>query len=354
MNWLCGRRFLGLIWGVLLVVAIASCTQSDDGPISIYSDEMSGSGEGFVIAAMLDSGRVVHLRSESLIVTLDSVWSLANCFLKSIEFDSNIISDTILELYPRIYYEANSEDCAAPIFRPETSIFVPPSSALDSIREIRIFNSDSAYEDTVSVRSGTLEVESLEVYVDTSFAVAYEWPRRTAGLPSVFRLADSLKQRTYYWRPMKSTCTYISDTCETVPDTAYPSTWSLRDTNLVPIRLACADTSLRYCISSNWSNDSSSLGEVLTHLDTLWYSTWYIVHEMPDCGAVYDANYSTPTVKKDYSAQLYYFAPASEADCYSDSTGYGYSFYSLKTGSMVFADSLYDLFETANVGRDTL
>ncbi len=71
-----------------------------------------------------------------------------------------------------------------------------------------------------------------------------------------------------------------------VPDTLFPQSWSLSDTALVPLRQKCADSTMFYCKSAGWENDSNALGNVQERLDTLWHTHLYYVEKIPKCGAV--------------------------------------------------------------------
>ena len=111
---------LFFVFGLLLVVA---CTQDDDGPIDIYNASDVFGGEGFFLSAELDSGSLIHLADDTLYIHLDSIWSFSNCALKSITIDT-AWRDTALELEPIIQYQTKKEDCASPMFRPDTVLKV--------------------------------------------------------------------------------------------------------------------------------------------------------------------------------------------------------------------------------------
>ena len=244
-----------------VILFILACTQSDDGPISIYPDEMAGEYSGFVLKAELDSGSSIHLRSESLQVTLDSIWTLSNCFLDKLFLEERI-EDTILYLEPKVEFSLTSEDCASPLFFPETLIYMPPSESWAKARSIVVLDSKGEAEDSVALRSGEFIRDSLKIYLDSNFANPYLLPRRTKGTPSVLKTLDSLEERVFYYRLMPSNCGYIIDSCETILDTIYPAQWSLRDTNLVPIRKTCKDSTMRYCLQRDWVDDSLGVGKL--------------------------------------------------------------------------------------------
>lgn len=338
---------------VSLIALLVACTQSDDGPISIYPDGLSGEARGYLLQASLDSSRRIHLRSDSLPVALDSIWTLANCFLKDLQLIQSV-QDTILHLQPNVLLELNGKDCATPEYRPDTTVYLYPNDSWNNVREIRIYDSDRNLEDSIALRSGKFIQDSIDVYVDSTFSDFYSLPRKTSKMPGILRTIDSLKERTFYWRPLPSRCAYIIDTCETVPDTIYPRAWSLRDTNLVPIRMQCKDSLERYCLARDWVNDTAKAGGVQTRLDTLWYPSWYLIFKMPRCGAVNKSFYGAVSPRSHFKAVQELFAPASDNECYSNNSS-EITVYHLNVGDIAEnQDSILSIYNTAPVGRDTL
>lgn len=345
------KKFLSIL--AVFACFLLSCSQPDDGPISVYPDGMHDRGEGYVLKARIDSGRVVHLRKDTLKVELDSLWTLANCFLRELRFDESV-DDTTLSLFPVVRLKMTDEDCATPPFHPETTLFLLPNDSWKNYREVRVYNTDGRLEDSIAMRSGKFLYDTLKIYLDSTFKDYYSLPRRTEGLPSVMRSVDSLKERTFYWRSLPSRCEYIIDTCETVADTAYPKNWSLRDTNLVPIRKECKDSTERYCLARDWVYDSTALGDVQTRLDTLWYTSWYLVLEIPKCGVINKANYGGMTPKTFFKATQEIFDPESDKECFS---GIASDRSVMRLDSAVVMpdpDSILAIFDTASVGRDSV
>ena len=74
---------------------LLSCSQSDDGPISIYPDDFALNGYGYVLSAQLDSGRRFHLYGDSFALSLDSMWTFGNCFLKNFELNLPYPNETV-------------------------------------------------------------------------------------------------------------------------------------------------------------------------------------------------------------------------------------------------------------------
>ena len=278
------RTSLFFLLGMLFVVA---CTQDDDGPIDVTNSTEVFQGEGFFLLADLDSGSLIHLVSDTLYVHLDSIWSFSNCALSNIYFDVQR-EDTVLALRPVIHYQTKVEDCAAPMYRPDTVIkSMMSKSVIEGISQINIYNDLDSLLDTILVRRGAFKLDTFKIFVDSLFDSLDVLPFRTKGSPSLLKVLDSLTPRVYYWRPMKSVCKFTMDKCDkVVPDTIFPRSWSLTDTTLVPMRQKCADSTLFYCKSAGWVDDSSSLGSVYERKDTLWYTHLYYVEKIPECGAV--------------------------------------------------------------------
>ncbi len=272
---------------IFVVLLFVACTQDDDGSIDISNSKETFGGEGFFLKADLDSGRLIHLASDTLYIHMDSIWSFSNCALSSIYFDAQK-EDTVLVLRPKIQYQTKVEDCAAPMYRPDTVIkSLVDGRSLEGISQINIYNDLDSLLDTILVRRGSFKRDTFKLYVDSLFDSIKTLPLRTKDSPSLLKVLDSLTPRVYYWRSMKSTCKFYMDKCsETVPDTLFPSVWSLGDTALVPLRQKCADSTLFYCKSAGWENDSSALGLVQERLDTLWHTHLYYVESIPECGAV--------------------------------------------------------------------
>jgi hypothetical protein len=114
------------------------CSESDDGPIPLYPDGLDIGGEGYVLAALLDSGDRFHLREDTLVLHLDSMWTFTNCSLAGIKIEDSL-QDSVLTLTIHLVLgTGKSTDCPAPFFRPDTTLYLPIASEWKSAREIRI------------------------------------------------------------------------------------------------------------------------------------------------------------------------------------------------------------------------
>ncbi len=342
------------VLGLLLVVA---CTQDDDGPIDISNSTEVFGGEGFFLKADLDSGSLIHLADDTLYIHLDSIWSFSNCALKSIKLDT-VWRDTALELEPIIQYQTKVEDCASPMFRPDTVLKVLfGRNSLKGISQIEIYNDVDSLLDTILVRRGSFSLDTFKVYVDSLFDSVKTLPLRTKGSPSFFKVLDSLTPRVYYWRPMKSTCKFFMDKCDkTVPDTLFPRSWSLADTALVPVRLKCADSTLFYCKSAGWENDSNALGLVQERLDTVWHTHLYYAEKIPECGAVNSFESSAYGTLREMNVIRQLYTPSTSETFCGPSTQKDMFWFDMSYGGMVpdsiSMDSLRGVWEKATVATD--
>ena len=346
------KRFFK-IFVFLVSLFLFACSQSDDGPISLYPETILGENDGYVLKLSLDSSGLIHLKTDTLQVHLDSIWSLTNCFLKNLELKERL-EDSVLFLIPEVKLRVSSEDCAAPLYRPDTTLFIAPKNSWKNAREIRMENTDGKFQDSVFLRNGFFKNDTFKIYLDSSFNDPYALPRKTKGFPSVLKNIDSLKERTFYYRLMGSKCTYIIDTCETVLDTIYPASWSLLDTNLVPVRKVCKDSTLRYCLTRDYKNDSLKLGNLQTHLDTLWYTSWYFLQHIETCNALNRVSYTALATKNNFYAYLETFIPESNADCFSFSTNDTIVTKLNPYKMLENPDSVLSVFYKANESRDSL
>lgn len=279
------RSLLLMIAALSVTVGFLACTQSEDGPLDIIREDIEFSKSGYFLRSTLDSGKAIHLAKDTLYLSMDSVWSFSLCALESIKYSSSK-DDSVLTIKPVINLKSVTSNCASPKFRPDTTIkILLDDSMLDGVKQIISANTYETAFDTIKVRRGTFSLDTFSIYIDSLFNERDSLPIRTKGSPSFLKVLDSITPLQYYWRSMKSKCTMkISDCDSLVSDTLFPQTWSLGDTALVPVRTACADTEDVYCAASYWKNDSSSLGPVKEHLDTIWNTSTYLVESVPDCG----------------------------------------------------------------------
>ena len=293
------KSLVAILCTACALLLFVGCEKSTDGPISVSSSEEEFNGLGFFLGATIDSGKTFHLVSDTLFLELKDIWSFSNCALKSIERRYDKV-DSVLWIKPVIRIHATEEDCASPYFRPDTTLKIILGSNLTSgVSRIVVKNDRDSILDSISVRRGSFQRDTFFVYMDSSFADAHKYPLRTKShkgskdIPSLIRVLDSLTPRVFFWRTMKSNCTHRIDMCEsTVPDTLYPTSWNINDTNLVPVRYKCADTNLVYCINSKWENDSSSLGSLQERPDTIWHYSTYYTERIPECASYNSFAYS--------------------------------------------------------------
>ena len=289
------RRFFDWLFKVAAVSAsfvvapffVAACTQSDDGPIPVSADDEDFVGTGFFRKATLDSGAFIHLVSDTLFINIDSLWSYSNCALKRIELDAENDGNSLV-ISPKIIIESDGEDCPSPFLHPDTTVkLLLDAGEVSDASVLRIRNDEGRELDTILLRRGRFERDTVAIYVDSLFDSVSALPLRTKGSPSILKVVDSLTPRVFYWRPMKSECNLIVDKCgSVVMDTIFPTSWNMSDTALVPIRKSCALGDSTYCSNTRWVDDSSSIGDVQERADTLWHTSLYYVEEIPECASM--------------------------------------------------------------------
>ena len=313
---------VGRLYFVLFVVAVAaiaclsSCSRDDDGAIPVYSGDDDFSGLGFFRLATLDTGNFIHLASDTLYLKLDSLWTFSNCALKKIEIDAQKEGSAFV-LRPKIVLGSDGRDCPSPFLHPETTLaLVYDVNELEGASVVRVENDEGRVLDTILLRRGKFVLDTFDIYIDSLFDSADELPLRTKKSPSVLRVLDSLTPRVFYWKPMQSKCELRIDMCNSVVnDTIFPSFWRQTDTALVPIRKAC-DSDSTYCVANRWVNDSTAVGDVQEHSDTLWHTSLYYVEEIPECAAVNSFSKSVYALGKNFTVVRELFVPdESEPEC---------------------------------------
>lgn len=358
---------LGLLWILCAVIFFAGCEKDSDGPMKVSDNDFSYDGEGFFAYARLDSGKTIHLSKDTLYLELGKMWTFSNCALQSIDLNYSK-EDSVLWIAPSISIHATAEDCAAPYYRPDTTLkMLLPSKLMAGIGVIKVKNDADTALDSIILRRGSLSRDTFYVYLDSAFADPHEFPLRTKdkkknkAIPSVIRVLDSLTPRVFYWRTMKSVCTYRVDECEkTVADTIFPNSWNINDTNLVPVHYACADSELTYCINSKWENDSTKLGDLQERPDTIWHYSTYYTEKIPECGtySYFAINAFTIGGQARFIREL--FTPDDNESFCGPSSKKDWMVYSLSGGmvvdsdSIAILDSLYKIWKKASVAPDTL
>lgn len=350
-----------------LLFFLVGCEYSSDGPLKPSSGNLVHDGQGFFLEAALDSNHFIHLASDTLFLGLQSIWSFSNCALKSIDVDYEK-EGSVLWISPTINIHATEDECAAPLYRPDTVLKLNlDEEILDGVGQINVRNDNDDTLDTIVVRRGSFVTDTFRVYIDSLFANPRNYPLKTKetkkGEPiaSVLAVLDSLTPRVFYWRTMKSTCTHRVDMCDdVVADTIYPTSWNINDTNLVPVHYSCADSSLIYCINTKWENDTASLGSLQERPDTIWsYSTYY-VENIPEC-STFDG-FSSVSVTAGSTANFIrkMFVPGEEETFCGPSSSKKKMFYKLP-GRMVLdndsvkvVDDLLSAWDKASVAPDTL
>ena len=357
---------LALLWILSAVVFFAGCEKDTDGPLNVSKEDFSYDGEGFFAYARLDSGKTIHLSKDTLYLDMGKMWTFSNCALKSINLDYDK-EDSVLWIAPTLSIHATAEDCAAPYYRPDTTLkLLLSSKQMSGIGVIKVKNDADTSLDSIILRRGSLSRDTFEMYLDSAFADVQAFPLRTKdkkhgkNYPTVMRVLDSLTPRVFYWRTMKSTCTHRVDMCKnTVSDTIYPNSWNINDTNLVPVHYACADSDSVYCINSKWENDSTERGKLQERPDTIWHYSTYYTEKIPECGTYSHFAINSFVIGGQARFIRELFTPDKDESFCGPNSKKDWMVYNLSTNKMVVdsdsvtvLDSLYKIWKKATVAPD--
>ena len=349
----------------LLMVLLPSCTHDGDGPLEVMPNGESVEGEGYFLGATLDSGKTLHLASDTLYVTLSSIWSFSNCSLRSIDLNESLVDSTFV-IAPKIGIKVNTEDCPSPMFRPDTTFKMMLEDLPSQVTNVVVKNDADSLLDSIMLRRGTLARDTFRIYLDSAFNDPAALPLRTKESPSVLRVLDSITPQKFYWRTLRAKCTMRVDMCnDVVADTIYPTSWNVNDTALVPVRYACASTDSVYCLNAKWEYDSTALGKLNERLDTIWHKSTYYVEDIPKCAFMNGLLYSNFVYgsKAIFIREL--FVPDENEKTCGPSTKEDWVAYRMESNELVkvqdeegndkdLIDSLYKVWKSATVAPDTL
>lgn len=336
-----------------------ACSRSDDGPLSILpDDEPLALSEGFFYSGALDFDRPIHLFGDSLVVYLDSIWTFSNCSLSEIILNTSLLNDTMLILSPQFLLNESREDCAAPLFRPETTLSVLMNSSWKNVRKIKLVNTQQVEVDSILVRRGFFSKDTIRIFADSALLNYDHLPFRTFGDAGLLHVLDSLVVQEYYWKPLRSNCLRVHDDCEKrLMDTAFPSSWIPTDTALVPLREICLDTALTYCLEKDFQYDSLAANQLKVYLYNHWYSSLYYLEPINSCAQMIYLNALKPLrfgFNFDVSRELF-TSSTEENNCDSEMIP-GWIIYNLSKNEtvldMVKAKQLLDQWDTALVAKE--
>jgi len=349
-------------WLIPVMVFLASCSLDDDGPLPVMPKGMSAEGTGYFLEANLDSGKTVHLLSDTLYVTLSRIWSFSNCSLKSIDMDYEFVDSTLV-IKPKVNIKVNEEDCPSPNYRPDSTFKMVMDEHISSnVSWIFVKNDVDSLLDSIMLRRGSLTLDTFGIFIDSSFDEISSLPLRTKESPSVLRVLDSLTPQKFYWRTLRSKCNMRVDMCKSiVQDTIFPSYWNLGDTVLVPVRSKCASSDSIYCLESKWEYDSTSVGKVNIRPDTVWHTSTYYIEEIPSCAMVSYLGRTGFLAGSNMTIVRELFVPDETESACGPATKKDWAVYDLETGELVVerddeipVDSLFKIWKSADVAPDTL
>ena len=349
----------------LLMAFFASCAQDGDGPLDVMPNGERIEGSGYFLGATLDSGKTLHLISDTLYVTLSQIWSFSNCSLTSIDLNESVI-DSQFVIAPKINIKVNTDDCPAPMYRPDTTFKMVLKDLPSQVTHVIVKNDVDSLLDSILLRRGKLQRDTFSIFIDSAFAVHDSLPLRTKESPSVLRVLDSITPQKFFWRTLRANCTMRVDMCsEVVADTIYPKSWDVYDTALVPVRYACASSDSVYCLNTKWEYDSTALGKVNERLDTVWHMSTYYVENIPSCAMINGfANIGGFSYNSKATFVRELFVPGEGERSCGPSTKKDWIAYRLENNKILTEsadgenktqiDSLYKVWKSATVARDTL
>ena len=97
-----------------------------------------------------------------------------------------------------------------------------------------------------------------------------------------------------------------------------------------------------------------TVGKLKEKLDTLWFSSWYLVEEFPEGGMANRQSYSSPIIKRSFQAEIEYFKPETKDDFISSENS-DLWILNLATDSWIpLEDDLEEMFNEASIGLDSL
>lgn len=357
------------LFSVLAFMLLGACTQSRDGAMDLNPDGNVQQGTGFYLVAELNDSHRIHLSQDTLRIRLDSIWAISHCFLDSLVLHDSLVNDTTLFLRYEVRLLSDGDpSCPSRMFLPDTLLNVPMRANWNAVRQIIITGTprsdiiqdttrqDSAWFhdshlDSIRVRRGTLASDTFFFYFDSLYFDPALWPRKTPGDTAVLMRLDSLKARSYAWRPVQATCNDIRDNCPTRPDTLWPTSWLGSVTTFVTIRPVCSDSTRTYCSATAYQTDTTNAGDIQSHPDTTFYSSLYYIEKNGTCAGLGYWGPIQGTLQAGYSASLIReaFNPAAdEPDCSSNAVP-GWLILNLSTNQEVTSSAIaQEILDAAN------
>lgn len=312
------RIFLFLFCASLAAAFMMGCTQDGDGPMDAWDSGVVYQGQGFYLEGILDSGRRVHARTDSLSVELDSLWLISRCYLRHVDyFESNQDSQTFLAF--RLWLQTDpASECPSSPLGGDTLVVIPPSAAWknSSLLFLRgAIDSVAIDEDSVPRRSPLSDAERFGSNVDSiwildgmnqdsvffftfdsNFSNRKKLPRKVGKGPWVVRFLHPPQYGMNFWVISPEKCKASRSRCTLVPDTLWPTLAfndtaaesAVYDTNLVSLRQRCKgdSTALEYCAARDWVRDSSKALSYGQAPDTMWSWSTFFVERIPQCAVL--------------------------------------------------------------------
>ena len=155
----------GLLWILCAALFFVGCEKGTDGPLKVSEDDFSYDGDGFFAYARLDSGKTIHLSKDTLYLDMGKMYTFSNCALKDINLSFNKV-DSVLWIAPTLSIHATAEDCAAPFYRPDTTLKMQlTSEQMKGVGVIKVKNDADTALDSIILRRGNIKKDTFYVYL---------------------------------------------------------------------------------------------------------------------------------------------------------------------------------------------
>lgn len=171
-----------------------SCGSQDDGPLNAFDDQWISAGHGHYFAAELDSGALIHLWGDSLSVDLQKVWTIADCYLQSMDPLWSVVDSTATLSFDLPLYSNPDPLCASYSSLRDTLIQVPLNTQLEKTSRLLLYGRDSVSQsenvilDSVYLRRGVFDDSSWAIQLDSEFLSSDYWPWVSGNNPWIVRL----------------------------------------------------------------------------------------------------------------------------------------------------------------------
>lgn len=280
---------------LILLLALSSCSQSDDGLISAMPDDQEEiKGQSFYLDGQLDSGAIYHAMDDSMYILLESFWILSDCSIDGIKYG---YSDTKLYFSSELT-TSNDITCSDLDLDFDSLLFMPPfwnedDTIIRLLADENDFLSTSfngEYEkyvaDSILLKHGEISDSIREIGYDSLFLLdsIQNYYVKQGDLELMRRINDTLVINQYL-ELVEQQCLDGISNCEAVNDTVLSRVSTTEsDTILAWLRKACVDDSIVYCQFSEWKTDTLTMDTiVIPWVDTAWNYQNLFIESVSGC-----------------------------------------------------------------------